>query len=52
MLEGDIDIPNLPDRPVPLGHESFQSPLLQGSGRATPYTSFYSSSNISTISRN
>ncbi|KAK2384855.1 hypothetical protein P8452_39681 [Trifolium repens] len=33
MLEGDIDIPNLPDRPVPLGHESFQSSLLQGSGR-------------------
>jgi serine/threonine protein kinase len=52
MLEGDIDIPNLPDRPVPLGHESFQSSLLQGSGRTTPYTSFYSSSNISTISRN
>ncbi|WJX16646.1 hypothetical protein P8452_06647 [Trifolium repens] len=52
MLEGDIDIPNLPDRSVPLGHESFQSSLLQGSGRTTPYTSFYSSSNISTISRN
>ncbi|WJX10203.1 hypothetical protein P8452_00954 [Trifolium repens] len=52
MLEGDIDIPNLPDRPVPLGHESFQSSLLQGSGRTTPYTSFYSTSNISTISRN
>jgi len=39
MLEGDIDIPNLPDRPVPLGHESFQSSLLSGmqSGRSTPY---------------
>ncbi|RDX57819.1 putative receptor-like protein kinase, partial [Mucuna pruriens] len=28
MLEGDIDIPQLPDRPVPLGHESFQFTLL------------------------
>ncbi|CAL5206614.1 unnamed protein product [Lathyrus oleraceus] len=54
MLEGDIDIPNLPDRPVPLGHESFQSSLLNGmqqSGRSTPFTSFYSST-MSTISRN
>ncbi|RWR92761.1 putative receptor-like protein kinase [Cinnamomum micranthum f. kanehirae] len=25
MLEGDIDIPELPDRPLPLGHESFGS---------------------------
>ncbi|KAF7816818.1 putative receptor-like protein kinase [Senna tora] len=42
MLEGDIDIPNLPDRPVPLGHESFQSSLLYGlqsSGRSTPFSS-------------
>ncbi|KAK7320978.1 hypothetical protein VNO77_30991 [Canavalia gladiata] len=30
MLEGDIDIPELPDRPVPLGHASFQSSLLHG----------------------
>ncbi|KAJ1378070.1 Serine/threonine-protein kinase, active site [Sesbania bispinosa] len=28
MLEGDIDIPILPDRPVPLSHVSFQSSLL------------------------
>jgi hypothetical protein len=28
MLEGDIYIPNLPDRPVPLGHESFLSYLI------------------------
>ncbi|KAJ8762801.1 hypothetical protein K2173_022930 [Erythroxylum novogranatense] len=25
MLEGDIDIPRLPDRPLPLGHESFRT---------------------------
>lgn len=42
MLEGDIDIPSLPDRPVPLGHESFQSSLMYGlprSGRSTPFIS-------------
>lgn len=46
MLEGDIDIPQLPDRPVPLGHESFPSSLLQGlqSGRSTAYFSSYLSS--------
>ncbi|KAM7518760.1 hypothetical protein LguiB_017722 [Lonicera macranthoides] len=27
MLEGDIDIPRLPDRPLPLSHESFKSSL-------------------------
>ncbi|XVE60282.1 hypothetical protein DITRI_Ditri05aG0116400 [Diplodiscus trichospermus] len=27
MLEGDIDIPKLPDRPLPLSHESFKSSL-------------------------
>ncbi|GMI89583.1 hypothetical protein like AT1G11050 [Hibiscus trionum] len=27
MLEGDIDIPKLPDRPLPLSHESFRSSL-------------------------
>ncbi|KAL1290719.1 hypothetical protein AAHE18_20G150000 [Arachis hypogaea] len=44
MLEGDIDIPELPDRPVPLGHESFRSSLLFGlqrSGRSMPYLSSY-----------
>ncbi|RZB69044.1 probable receptor-like protein kinase At1g11050 [Glycine soja] len=30
MLKGDIDIPELPNRPVPLGHASFQSSLLNG----------------------
>lgn len=55
MLEGDIDIPTLPDRPVPLGHESFQSSLfngLQSSGRSTPYynSSFYSTTSMNTIS--
>jgi len=34
MLEGDIDIPKLPDRPVPLGHASFQSSLLHGLQRS------------------
>ncbi|KAK7377435.1 hypothetical protein VNO80_02860 [Phaseolus coccineus] len=34
MLEGAIDIPQLPDRPVPLGHESFQSSLLHGLHRS------------------
>ncbi|KAG2665928.1 hypothetical protein I3760_15G030900 [Carya illinoinensis] len=29
MLEGDIDIPRLPDRPLPLGHQSFRSSLQQ-----------------------
>ncbi|KAK9270957.1 hypothetical protein L1049_026545 [Liquidambar formosana] len=27
MLEGDIDIPTLPDRPLPLSHESYRSSL-------------------------
>ncbi|XP_057490746.1 probable receptor-like protein kinase At1g11050 [Actinidia eriantha] len=27
MLEGDIDIPKIPDRPLPLSHESFRSSL-------------------------
>ncbi|XP_010269114.1 PREDICTED: probable receptor-like protein kinase At1g11050 [Nelumbo nucifera] len=31
MLEGDIDIPRLPDRPLPLSHESFRSSLLYSS---------------------
>ncbi|KAF6170562.1 hypothetical protein GIB67_031970 [Kingdonia uniflora] len=39
MLEGDIDIPRLPDRPLPLSHESFRLSSLQ-----------YSSS-LSSISR-
>ncbi|XP_020202424.1 probable receptor-like protein kinase At1g11050 [Cajanus cajan] len=30
MLEGGIDISELPERPVPLGHASFQSSLLHG----------------------
>ncbi|KAH8483165.1 hypothetical protein H0E87_027798 [Populus deltoides] len=38
MLEGDIEVPQIPDRPVPLGHPSFQadgnsfsiSPVLRG----------------------
>jgi len=34
MLEGDIEIPELPERPVPLGHASFQSSLLHGLQRS------------------
>jgi serine/threonine protein kinase len=41
MLEGDIDIPILPDRPLPLSHESFRaSPRTSLSFRASPRTSF------------
>ncbi|CAI9754379.1 unnamed protein product [Fraxinus pennsylvanica] len=39
MLEGDIDIPQLPDRPLPLSHESFRS--------AIPYNVTWSSSRYS-----
>ncbi|KAL5559673.1 hypothetical protein UlMin_035884 [Ulmus minor] len=31
MLEGDIDIPKLPERPLPLSHESYKSYLGLGS---------------------
>ncbi|XP_027368329.1 probable receptor-like protein kinase At1g11050 [Abrus precatorius] len=44
MLEGDVDIPKLPERPVPLGHASFQSSLLHGlqrSGRSSQHISSY-----------
>ncbi|XP_022637937.1 probable receptor-like protein kinase At1g11050 [Vigna radiata var. radiata] len=34
MLEGEIDIPELPERPVPLGHASFQSSVLHGLQRS------------------
>ncbi|KAL9663688.1 hypothetical protein QQ045_019079 [Rhodiola kirilowii] len=37
MLEGDIDIPEIPDRPLPLSHESFRSSLqlkYSASGRS------------------
>ncbi|XP_022773295.1 probable receptor-like protein kinase At1g11050 [Durio zibethinus] len=43
MLEGDIDIPKLPDRPLPLSHESFRSSL--GSSASTSNRS-KSSSNM------
>ncbi|WRX31131.1 Protein kinase domain - like 10, partial [Theobroma cacao] len=46
MLEGDIDIPKLPDRPLPLSHESFKSSL--GSGASTSTTS-RTSSNMSLV---
>ncbi|KAL9242876.1 hypothetical protein vseg_016834 [Gypsophila vaccaria] len=38
MLEGDIDIPKLPQRPLPLSHESFRSSLLHSSSSSTIYT--------------
>ncbi|KAJ7965509.1 putative Kinase [Quillaja saponaria] len=46
MLEGDIDIPKLPDRPLPLAHESFQSSLFYDSSRSG--TSRYPNSSFST----
>ncbi|XP_074262928.1 putative receptor-like protein kinase At1g11050 [Silene latifolia] len=35
MLEGDIDIPKLPERPLPLSHESFRSSLWHSSSTST-----------------
>ncbi|KMT12591.1 hypothetical protein BVRB_5g098310 [Beta vulgaris subsp. vulgaris] len=35
MLEGDIDIPKLPARPLPLAHESFRTSLWSGSSSET-----------------
>ncbi|KAG4210852.1 hypothetical protein ERO13_A02G071700v2 [Gossypium hirsutum] len=46
MLEGDIDIPKLPDRPLPLSHESFKSSL--GRIASTSNTSKYNS-NMSVV---
>ncbi|GKU87754.1 hypothetical protein SLEP1_g2099 [Rubroshorea leprosula] len=39
MLEGDIDIPRLPDRPLPLSHESFRSSLWLSKSASTTSTS-------------
>ncbi|KAK9096139.1 hypothetical protein Sjap_021636 [Stephania japonica] len=39
MLEGDIDIPKLPDRPLPLSHESFR-PSLHSNSTSTTNDSF------------
>ncbi|KAK7320977.1 hypothetical protein VNO77_30990 [Canavalia gladiata] len=44
MLEGDIDIPKLPHRPVPLGHASFQASLLHGLQRSGTSTTLHISS--------
>lgn len=41
MLEGDIDIPKLPDRPLPLAHESFRS-----SSQVSSSTSVRSSNSV------
>ncbi|XP_014502834.1 probable receptor-like protein kinase At1g11050 [Vigna radiata var. radiata] len=43
MLEGDIDIPQLPDRPVPLGQEAFQSSLQHGLQTSVGSSSYFSS---------
>jgi hypothetical protein len=43
MLEGDIDIPRLPERPLPLGHESFR-PLWKESSYTTERSRTSSSS--------
>lgn len=48
MLEGDIDIPRLPDRPLPLSHESFR-PTLWHSSSSTSDRSITSSSTISIV---
>lgn len=45
MLEGDIDIPRLPDRPLPLSHESFRS-SLQWSMSATERSMLSQSSSM------
>ncbi|ONK73281.1 uncharacterized protein A4U43_C04F29300 [Asparagus officinalis] len=42
MLEGDIDVPALPDRPLPLGYHG--SPSIEGStfgGTASPISGFF-----------
>lgn len=44
MLEGDIDIPRLPDRPLPLSHESFSSSVGFSSFTSGSQTSRPSSS--------
>lgn len=43
MLEGDIDIPRLPDRPLPLSHESFRSSLWFGNSASQSSTTGSSS---------
>ncbi|XP_065847752.1 probable receptor-like protein kinase At1g11050 [Euphorbia lathyris] len=43
MLEGDIDIPKLPDRPMPLGHESFRSSFSSSTASERSRTTFSSS---------
>ncbi|KAF5725308.1 receptor-like protein kinase [Tripterygium wilfordii] len=47
MLEGDIDIPRLPDRPLPLSHESFRSSIWYSTSMNEPSRT---SSSISTTS--
>ncbi|KDP32817.1 hypothetical protein JCGZ_12109 [Jatropha curcas] len=48
MLEGDIDIPTLPDRPMPLGHESLRPPFWHNSS-TTSDRSRTSSSSMSIV---
>lgn len=49
MLEGDIDIPRLPDRPLPLGHESFRSSFEFSSSISAAETSRSLASSISSM---
>ncbi|EEF42105.1 kinase, putative [Ricinus communis] len=44
MLEGDIDIPKLPDRPTPLSHESFKPSFLYNSSTTSERSRTSSSS--------
>ncbi|KAL3504258.1 hypothetical protein ACH5RR_034099 [Cinchona calisaya] len=42
MLEGDIDIPRLPDRPLPLSHESFRLFSLSSAATSEEFRSSFS----------
>jgi serine/threonine protein kinase len=42
MLEGDIDIPSLPDRPLPFSHESFRASLWHSLSMSRTTTVFSS----------
>ena len=46
MLEGDIDLPNIPDRLLPLGHHGLGSPYMEGDtfSASSPISSFCFSS--------
>ncbi|CAN0892259.1 Probable receptor-like protein kinase At1g11050 [Linum grandiflorum] len=49
MLEGDIDIPKLPDRPMPLSHESFRHVVAKNGGSSVSERSITNSSSTSSM---